>query len=213
MSGAIATPEEVLDFWFTTPPRDERELMEQAKRWMEGGAERDAEVQRHFATTVEAALKGQLDGWASTSRGRLALILVLDQLTRNCFRGEARTYAGDEVARAIALGAIERGEHLQLPPRERVFLWMPLLHAEDVALQHKVVAHARSVQGLPRPWAWMMEIHLQQAEKYLDVITRFGRFPHRNELLGRTSTAEEQEFLKTWAQRAPPRMELPAAAA
>jgi uncharacterized protein (DUF924 family) len=204
MSPAIATPEEVLSFWFVSTPRDEQELMEQGRRWMAGGEAMDAEVRQRFGSTVEAALTGELDGWASTARGRLALIVVLDQFTRNYFRGDPRTYSGDAHAQALALAAVDGKEHEQLEPHERLFVFMPLLHAEDMTLQRRGLEYARSMLSLTGHWRFMAEMHVEQTEKYNDIIRRFGRFPHRNELLGRESTADERLFLEDWIQRAPP---------
>lgn len=201
----IATPEDVLAFWFGAPAADADELITKLKRWFRGGPGMDEEIARRFGATVEAALAGELDTWRETPRGRLALVLVLDQLTRHCFRGDARSWAGDAKAQALAAEAIERGLDAGLAYPERIFLAMPLHHAEDLELQRQSLAYARKLAAsLPPGLASVGAIHVGQCEKYNDVIARFGRFPHRNAALGRRSSAAELEFLEGWACYAPP---------
>jgi uncharacterized protein (DUF924 family) len=188
----------VLTFWFGAPIASEEDSMARARRWFRGGEAFDAEVRGRFLGTIEAALRGELDAWSRTVRGRLALVLVLDQLTRNTFRHTARAWAGDERARALANEALD-GLDADLPFEQRVFLGMPLLHAEDLPTQRRF--HARAV-GLrtvaPIQFRRIAEAHVEQAAKYLDIISRFGRFPFRNEVLGRVSTREEVAFLATF---------------
>src|SRR6185436_17579858 len=135
----------VLEFWFGTPATTEAELMEKFRRWFAGGAAMDAEVKARFGQTVEAALAGKLDAWASTPRGRLALVLVLDQMTRNAFRGEPRAFAGDPRAQVLTREAFESGADETLSILERIFLSMPLSHAEDVELSRFGCEIARRV--------------------------------------------------------------------
>jgi len=195
----------VLAFWFGDPPADEAGLMKKIVRWFRGGSEMDAEVRARFGESVEAALAGDLDGWADAPRSRLALILVLDQFTRNVFRGDARTYAGDAEAQRLALDAIDRGLDEGLSTVERLFLCMPLLHSEDGAMHERLAAYARRVAGdAPPLFAKMCAMHTEPATKYQEVIARFGRFPHRNAILGRPSTPEETRFLEDWDKRAHP---------
>lgn len=198
--------DEVLEFWFGTPVTSEAEAMAKAQRWFNGGKAMDREVKARFGETIEAALTGKLDAWASTPRGRLALVIVLDQLTRNAFRGQPRTYAGDAKAQRLASEAFDAGLDQTLSCVERMFLSMPLLHAEDTALQRRSAELARSIgASAPALYARGAGMHLEQANKYLAIVTRFGRFPHRNETLGRRSTAEEEAFLLDWAEKAAPR--------
>lgn len=180
--------------------------MARVRRWFQGGAEFDQEVVRRFGSLVEAALRGELDEWTQTTRGRLALVLVLDQLTRNVFRGDARTYAGDSMAQRLALEAFDRGLDRELTYLEKLFLSMPLLHAEDMALQERLATIVEGFSAdLPPVYGRMHEMNQEQAAKYRDIIRRFGRFPHRNDLLGRTSTPEELVFLEDWAEKMAPR--------
>jgi uncharacterized protein (DUF924 family) len=175
------------------------------RRWFEGGAELDAEINARFGATVDAAMAGALDAWQGTPRGRLALILLLDQLTRNRYRGTARMYAGDAKAQAIALAGLDAGEAAYLSAAERVFLITPLHHAENLALQRRARQETMAlVAAAEGPWLELTDAPLEQTNKYNDVIERFGRFPHRNAILGRDNTPEEEEFLVGWAERMPP---------
>lgn len=202
---ALASSDEVLEFWFGSAAVNEADVMAKAKRWFAGGETMDSEVKTRFGETVEAALAGKLDDWASTPRGRLALVIVLDQLTRNAFRGQPRAYTGDTKAQRLAMDAFETGLDAALSTVEQAFLSMPLLHAEDAGLQQRSLELAQRIAASAPPLHIKgSAMHLEQAEKYLAVVTRFGRFPHRNAILGRRSTPEEQAFLVDWAERAPP---------
>jgi uncharacterized protein (DUF924 family) len=202
----LATPEQVLDFWFGEPASTEAEVMAKAQRWFNGSQTMDSDIRVRFGDTIEAALAGKLDAWASTPRGRLALVIVLDQLTRNALRGQARTFAGDSKAQELALDAFDTGLDESLSTLERIFLSMPLLHAEDRALQRRSAELARRIAASAPPlYAKGFAMHIEQADKYLAVVTRFGRFPHRNATLGRPTTPEEEAFLLDWADKAAPR--------
>ena len=201
----MISPEDVLSFWFGTPAVNEAEHTARVHRWFRGGAPMDEEVARRFAPTVEAALRHELDGWVATARGRLALVLLLDQMTRSLYRNDPRTYAGDAHAQALSIEAFDRGIYREFGFVERVFLAMPMVHAEDLALQERVARLATELVADPPPeYRIMSSIVVEQTAKYLGIIRRFGRFPHRNKILGRASTPEEVEFLKTWAEVQPP---------
>ncbi len=201
----VSSPEDVLDFWFGQPATTPDELMAKVRRWFRGGVELDRDVGERFGDTVKAALEGKLDAWAETVRGRLALVIVLDQFTRNVFRNNAKTYAGDEKAQALVVEAFDRKLDEELGPIERLFLSMPLLHSEKLEHQKRVSAIAKENAKRARPVeSKIFEMNLEQAVKYEGIVSRFGRFPHRNAILGRTSTPEEIEFLKDWAERQPP---------
>ena len=201
----MRTADEVLEFWFGTPATNEAELMHKLRRWFAGG-DMDREIRERFGDTVAAAVAGELDGWAAEPRGRLALVILLDQLTRNTMRNQPAMYAGDAKAQRLSLEAFDQGLDKELAWIERVFLAMPLAHSEDVGLQRRgsEIAHVRAADVQP-PYEKMSAMGLEQTEKYLGVIERFGRFPHRNAILGRTSTPEEEEFLRTWGERQAPR--------
>lgn len=199
------TIDEVLEFWFGEPAHDEAAVLAKVRRWFMGGPEIDAVIQQRFGAAVEAALAGELDGWTATIRGRLALVILLDQFTRNCFRGDAKTYAGDPKARSLVLDAFDHGLDRELGFDERIFLSMPLLHSEELAHHERLAELSPSLTGDPPPgWAQFAGMNREQTVKYLDIIRRFGRFPHRNAILGRTATHEEEAFLADWAERAAP---------
>ncbi len=205
MVSALGAPDDILEFWFGAPAVDEDALMAKVRRWFMGGPEMDAEVRERFTATVEAALAGDVDAWANTIRGRLALVIVLDQLTRSVFRDNRRMYAGDPSAQRLVVDALDRGLDSQLVLAESMFFSMPLLHAESLPLQQRVARIAqRNAASAPPLYARMCAMNLEQTAKYTDVIARFGRFPHRNAILSRTSTAEETHFLEDWASKAAP---------
>jgi uncharacterized protein (DUF924 family) len=196
------TPDDVLDFWFGEPAEDFPGLMRQMRRL---NASLDQEVRDRFGAHVEEAFTGAFASWSEAPRSALALTLLLDQFPRHVFRGSARQYDGDERALALALRAVELGWENDFVFVERVFLLMPLAHAENLDVQRRNVIEADRTAAAAPPWVdFMAEVGPSQARKYFDVIERFGRFPHRNEMLGRTSTPEELAFLVDWPARQAP---------
>ena len=185
----IVTPQAVLDFWFGAPGAPE---YGQARPWWFTRAEATDELIRsRFGATIAAALRGALQHWADgTAREALALILLLDQFTRNAHRDSARAFAGDAAALAVAKRLVADGRHLVLSPVERWFAYLPFEHSESLADQHESLRlfGELAAEGLAEPLVW--------ARKHFDVVARFGRYPHRNDLLGRASTAEELDFLR-----------------
>jgi uncharacterized protein (DUF924 family) len=198
--------DDVLWFWFGFPARNEADFRPKMRRWYAGGPIEDGRIRARFRETVEHALAGQLDAWAETPRGCLALIVLLDQMTRSLFRGTARAFAGDARAQQLALELLEGGGWCELDFEERHFVFMPLLHAEDAALLDLYNATFPDAVLAAPAWARpMLGDGMEQGVKYRDVLARFGRFPHRNEALGRLSTPAERAFLTTWGARAAPR--------
>lgn len=195
MSQAII--EDVLSFWLGIPATTGPRLMEKFRRWYQGGPELDLEIDTRFGGLVERALDGGLEHWAESRRGRLALVILLDQWTRNLYRGSPRTYAGDARALELSLSMIELGDLAVLGEEEQLFAIMPLVHAEDLAMQDEAVLLAdRIAEGAPPGElrdAWM--VGSARTRHYRSIVARFGRFPHRNAVLGRRSTAEEVAFL------------------
>jgi uncharacterized protein (DUF924 family) len=174
----------ILDFWFGAPDSPERGRPRKA--WFSKSDAFDGEVRRRFLPLWESAARGGLERWSATPLASLALIVVLDQFPRNMFRGDPRTFATDPLARAVTAGGIIRGFDAQVPADMRAFFYLPFEHSEDLADQERGLALYKAsgdADGLK--WA---EIHA-------DIIRRFGRFPHRNAVLGRATTAEEQAFL------------------
>ncbi|MDP8946588.1 MAG: DUF924 domain-containing protein [Actinomycetota bacterium] len=206
---AASGPEEVLSYWFPEGINDAdlQTLRRQGKRWMAGGPEVDKEITKRFGELLEQARRGELDHWADTPRGRLALIIVLDQFSRNIYRGSPLSYAQDEKALELALEGIEVGMDRELGAVERNFFWLPLGHSEDLALHERSVRHAEEeAANAPPHQRAMAEFGVSQAKAARSVIARFGRHPHRNEILGRTSTPEELEYLRT---ETPPHLRQP----
>jgi uncharacterized protein (DUF924 family) len=202
---AIREADEVIEFWFGPEPATAAEYNAQGKRWFRGGPEMDAEVKARFGPLVDHAIAGGLEEWATDERGWLGLILVLDQLTRNNFRGDGRSWAGDARAQQLTIAALDDGRCARLPCRERHFAILPLLHAEDLALQERnVVEMAKLVAGAPPLLLQFLSLGIEQSHKYRDIIARFGRFPHRNAILGRASTPEELQFLRDLGDKMAP---------
>ena len=188
---APATPADVLDFWFGAPDDPGHRLPRQA--WFRKDPAFDLQVRERFAPTIEAALAGRLQSWAAEQLGALAQVIVLDQFTRNAFRDTARAFAGDERALAAARAMVDAGQDRGLSGVQRQFVYMPFEHAEDLAAQQQAL---RLFQQLGEDEPALADL-LRWAQAHHDIIARFGRFPHRNAQLGRTSTPEEEAFLKT----------------
>lgn len=181
---AMTTADEVLDFWFGA---------DDAARdvWFRKDPGFDAQIRERFGATIERALAGGLAHWNRSAREVLARIIVLDQFTRNAFRDTPRAFAGDALALAAARELVAAGLDPTLTPRQRAFVYLPFEHAEDRALQAEAV---QRFEALAAQAPHMAEA-LEWARRHRDVVERFGRFPHRNEVLGRPSTPEEQAFL------------------
>lgn len=196
----------VITFWFGTLAADAMALRQKMSRWYYGGDTLDRELRERFLGLVEKALGGELAGWEADAGPRLALIVILDQFTRNLFRDDLRAYSGDAMAQRLAKDAVERGWDRNMSLEERQFLYMPFLHAEDIGLQQcGIECMERLVADAPVELHELYGMSVEQALKYHGVIARFGRFPHRNALLGRVSTHDEIEFLRDWKAQRPPR--------
>ena len=189
------TPDDVLSFWLGELDSSGCATAEVSARWFEKSDAFDAEVRRRFDATHRTILAGEREGWLETPRGRLAYILVLDQLQRNMHRGTPRMYEGDARAARVAVEGIDAGCEEGLAYHERYFLFMPLMHAEDVTLQERCVALFEGLGGAFPEHAERAARGVDYAQRHRDIVRRFGRFPHRNEILGRESTAEERAFL------------------
>jgi len=181
-----ADAQQVLDFWFgnagTGGARPE---------WFRKDEAFDEEIRRQFLPLWQRAAAGELNPWQLDARSCLALLVVLDQFPRNMFRGSAQAFSTDPAARATARHALEAGYDQLLLPVERMFIYLPLEHSESLADQHECLRLMLSLATFDET----RDLHLW-AEKHRVIIARFGRFPHRNQALGRASTAEEIEFLR-----------------
>jgi uncharacterized protein (DUF924 family) len=175
MTDNIATARDVVTFWREAGP----------ERWFEKDTAFDEDIRRRFLATHEAAAAGKLREWENTAEGALALLILLDQFPRNMFRNSARAYATDPLARAVAAGALVKGFDSVFPDL-RSFFYLPFEHSEDLADQERALALYKAAGDTD---------NLKWAEIHADIIRRFGRFPHRNAVLGRATTPEEQAFL------------------
>jgi len=187
----------LLDFWFDVDPADVAALTAQMRRWFASTPDEDAALAERFGALAREAAAGTLDAWTGSPQGRLALIILLDQLPRNLYRGQPEAFARDPKAAALCLGGIELGMHETLSPLERVFFLMPLQHAESLPVQDLSlrVFGELSRQAADGPLADLLQNVADYAAEHRKIIKRFGRFPHRNRILGRDSTDEELEFL------------------
>jgi uncharacterized protein (DUF924 family) len=187
--------EDILRFWFGTVENG-FPVNDRSKLWWSGDAENDRLVSELFGHRVHQALRGELDEWASSPRGRLALIILLDQFTRTIFRGSEDAFSGDTQALALCIEGRKLGHDQALEVVERAFFYMPFEHAEQLDLQQLSIECFEQmlfeVSGVNKIY---MENWLDFAHQHYDQINRFGRFPHRNEVLGRSSTPEELAFL------------------
>jgi uncharacterized protein (DUF924 family) len=176
----------VHEFWFGPPPYARREA------WFRKDDGFDAQIRARFAEAIAAARAGAYGDWCATPRGALARILLLDQFTRNAWRGTPDAFSGDARALATAEDAIARGHDRALAPVERQFMYLPFEHAEDRSMQQRSLALFGALSEEPG-----FEDLVDWARRHADIVRRFGRYPHRNAILGRASTPEEIGFLKT----------------
>lgn len=188
--------ERVLSFWFEPIPTTEVEASDRMRFWFGSDAAVDRRILEEFGELVARARRGELDAWASTPRGTLALIVLIDQFSRNLNRGSADAFSADDKALALSRDGYDSGKFTGFHPLEHLFAGMPFLHAEDLDAQRRgVMLCARNALNAPDPLRKACVGGVDFARKHLDVIARFGRFPHRNAVLGRTTTSDEHEYL------------------
>lgn len=187
----------LLDFWFEGHPADSGRMQALKKKWFSSSPDDDRELEQAFGQLADAAARGELDAWADTPRGRLALIILLDQLPRSLQRRTAAAFAEDDRALALCLDGLDRGLDETLHPLERVFFCMPLQHAESRETQALALETFRRLAAIDmeESVAAIVQNAADFAVLHKEIVDRFGRFPHRNKVLGRESTDEELEFL------------------
>ncbi len=194
--------EQVLDFWFGALDVRGRARPDKARRWFHASPQFDREIVARFGPCIAAALGGGLEAWSATPTGSLALIVVLDQFTRNAFRGRARAFAGDVRAQALSRRMIERGDDRALAFDHRLFAYLPLEHAESRLCQATHIGLLEQMRDeLPPARRAELDNAFHHARQHAGIIARFGRFPHRNAILGRPSTTGECAYLKSGAGR------------
>lgn len=176
--GVTIEPADVLSYWFSD---------EVKPKWFAPDAAFDSELQRRFGPALESARRGELTAWEESPEGMLAQLILLDQVSRNIFRGTPAAFASDDQALALTKLALSLGIPGRFPPEQRAFFYLPFMHSERLEEQER---------GVELYTALGLEEQLRYMHLHRDVIARFGRFPHRNAILGRASTAEEVEFLK-----------------
>ena len=193
----METANTIRAFWFGSNPDDPNLAQTRAQLWWHHDPQVDAQIKLRFESEVNKAANRQLDDWSKTPTGRLALILLTDQFTRNIYRHTPQAFATDSLARSWCNEGIHNGSHEQLRPIERVFFYLPLEHSESLVDQNRSVALFQSLAAsVESKYRSTFEDFEQFAIRHRNIIDRFGRFPHRNSILGRESTPEEIEFLK-----------------
>jgi uncharacterized protein (DUF924 family) len=180
--------QEILEFWFGKP--EDSDYGQSRKVWFTKNPEFDQEVRSRFLPVYQQAAAGELDDWKASPQGCLALIILLDQFPRNMFRGQPQAFATDPQALAYAKHAVTNGFDQELLPIQRQFIYLPFEHSENLADQHQCIKLFSTLQDYPE-----CASGVDYAHRHFKVIERFGRFPHRNEILGRETTPEEAEFL------------------
>ncbi|MBT8119366.1 MAG: DUF924 domain-containing protein [Gammaproteobacteria bacterium] len=188
--------EDILHFWFGAFPTPYTADATKYDMWFKNGAAYDSEIFINFGVDYDRAVNGELDHWVDSYRGRLALIILLDQFSRHIHRGTAQAFSQDEKAQALCTDGIGAGDDSRCHAVERSFFYLPLEHAEDIEKQElSVRAFTQLVQDVPEEYRKPFESSLSFARSHHYVIEKFGRFPELNEILERDSTAEEIEFI------------------
>lgn len=188
---------DLLEFWFGDDPDDAAVVKAKTELWWGHSAETDEILQAKFGTAASSAAVGILDHWSGSPRGRLALILLLDQLPRAIHRGTAAAFAQDTFARKVATQGLDSSADKLLRPIERLFFYLPFEHSEDLGDQdHSVVLFRNLLSDVSEAHRETFAEFVDYAARHREIIARFGRFPHRNVILGRDSTPEEQAFLE-----------------
>jgi uncharacterized protein (DUF924 family) len=199
---SVSTPDDprcrdLLEFWFGIRVDDADVIADRSALWFGGDAELDATIRARFGRLRETAIAGQLDDWLARPRGLLALVILVDQFSRNLFRGDPRAFEHDALARTWCEQGLRDGVDRALRPIERLFLYLPLEHSESLQDQQRSVALFAALRdAAPATLRESFGDFFGYAERHRDVIARFGRFPHRNAALGRVSTAQEIAFLR-----------------
>jgi len=196
-----ASTEDILEFWFGATPTDEGGASRQMSRWFAADSEADAALSRCFGATVTAAAEGRLDVWAETARGRLALILLLDQCPRSIYRGQPAAFEQDALALSWTLDGLSSGMDRELGPFERIFFYMPMQHSESLDVQERSVEIFSKLTRIDVSVFMLKSLRdsAEFARLHRDIIARFGRFPHRNSVLNRESTPDEHDYLQEGA--------------
>lgn len=194
----MTTPQDIVDFWLGEAASDPAAAKARTTVWYGGKSHVDQQIQDQFGETLALAEQGNLDEWRNSSEGALALVILLDQFSRNLYRRTGDAFKNDAKALEIARSAVEQGLHKEMSWIGRVFLYHPFHHAESLEAQDQGVERFEEVYREASPeWAETLYTFVDYARGHRDIVRRFGRFPHRNEALGRENTIEEAEYLET----------------
>lgn len=192
----METHGKVIDFWFGSDPSDTVVAQQKSTLWWAKKDETDREIAQRFGDHIELAARGELNAWTESPRSMLALILLTDQFPRSAYRNTPKAFAYDFFAQQWCRTGLEQGMDRQLRPIERIFFYLPLEHAESMELQEQSVRlYTKLFQEVPSNQVDQFRGYLTFALRHRSIIARFGRFPHRNAILGRVSTPEEEAFL------------------
>ena len=198
----VVKPTEILEFWFGGALGSAEQAEARATLWFSRDNDFDREIDRRFGSLPASAARGELDAWRGEGTSALALVIVLDQFPRNLFRKSPVSFEFDPLAREVALAAIARAFDEALHPLHASFLYLPLEHAEDIGLQQRSVRLFEAlITRAPPELRALFENFASYARRHRDLIRRFGRFPHRNEMLARPSTPEEVAYLESGGDR------------
>jgi uncharacterized protein (DUF924 family) len=193
----METANTIREFWFGLNPDDLIVAQTQSKLWWNKNPDVDAQIRNRFEPDVVKAANRELDDWLETPQNRLALIILTDQFPRNIYRNTSQAFAFDSLARSWCKAGIQTGSHELLRPIERIFFYLPLEHSESIEDQELSVSLVRSLANSVEPnYRSTFESFIGFAIRHRDIIARFGRFPHRNQILGRESSPAELAFLQ-----------------
>jgi uncharacterized protein (DUF924 family) len=193
----VEQAESILEYWFGTEADDVVAAKQHADLWWKKNPEVDKEIGERFGSLLEAAVNGSLNDWLADTRGRLAMIILADQFSRNIYRGTPRSFASDSFARAWCMAGLEIGADRMLRPIERVFFYLPMEHSESLDDQYRSVTLCKELaESVPEAHRELFDGYLNYAVRHCEIVERFGRFPHRNALLGRRPTNDEQAYLE-----------------
>jgi uncharacterized protein (DUF924 family) len=194
--------QQIHDYWFGSADDWQQVLKDNGQRWFGSGEAMDSEIRSGFATTLDSAQRGEMDEWQDSIIGIMALVLLLDQFPRHIHRGNAQAFAYDSLSLKACLRGIERGIDSAMSPVQHVFFYLPLQHAEDLQVQTRSIEMMELRTGqCSEDFKAFMANSLDYARQHHAIIQRFGRFPHRNQILDRANTEEEQKFLDAGADR------------
>ena len=186
----------IINFWLGASLDGPEAAFARRDWWYKGGAPVDDEIRARFGALVERACRGELSSWQSTSSGAFASILLLDQFTRNIYRNTPKAYAGDPIAFDVVQYAIDKKLDRELHPVSRIWLYHPFHHSEQIKEQDRGIQLLKEIHDeTPSAWHPYIERSIWGWTRHRDIVARFGRFPHRNDVLGRVSTDAEKAFL------------------